>query len=100
MKKLLLICLLPLALAACNTPTVTTPTPAAVQSLAVGFCAYEPTIATVAKIISSSPYLDTADTIAKAICNAVTINPLADGPGPKNYRPQINGVIIQGHFVK
>lgn len=101
MKNLLLLCALALPLAACD-PNVEI---AKVQTQTVAACKFLPTAQTVAGIAAAlyAPatfYLDAAGTIADKICQAVTVNPLADGPGPKNYKPQVAGVLVKGSFVK
>lgn len=101
MNKLLMLCALALPLAACD-PNVET---AKVQGATVAACKYLPTAQTVigvAKALYSpaAAILDFSGTVAKSICNAVTVNPLADGPGARNYKPNVNGVPIEGHFVK
>ncbi len=71
------------------------------QKKAVEYCGYLATAATVADIfLSTNATYQTAEWIGKAICNAVTINPLADGPGAKNYKPHVNGVLVRGTFIK
>ncbi len=72
-----------------------------IQNAAANICRFVPTAKTVADILlSGSMGVQTALSIATSICNAVTINPLADGPGAKNYKPTVNGVRIRGQFIK
>ncbi len=72
-----------------------------IQNAAVQICRFVPTAQTVANILlSSNMTVATVLGIATSICNAVTINPLADGPGAKNYRPHVNGVPVRGTFIK
>jgi len=97
MKKFLL--LIPaLALAGCVTTTQVDENISQVQSYTRAFCKYVPTVATVAKILSSSTVVDTASGIAAGICSALSTAPLADGPGKSGayYR----GVLIEGKRVR
>lgn len=102
-----------IALAGCATvpdPLVTTgsPSPATVskvQTLAIAACAFEPTAATVAKLFTTSSLVTTADSIAQAICKAVTTNVQAEGNVPGRYIPAVKQpdgtlVIVKGKFKK
>ena len=101
MKKLVISAAFALTLASCAT-TPTNSNIAQIQQAAVNICKFLPTAQTVAGILisSSSMVLATANAVASAICSAVTTNPLADGPGAKNYKPHVNGVPVKGKFVK
>jgi hypothetical protein len=62
-------------------------------------CSFVPTVTTVAKILAAgNPIVDTASSVADAICAAVTTVPLADGPG--DSRPRVNGVVVEGKFIR
>jgi len=109
MKRLLATAALGLFLAGCAT-TSPTPNPGTpnwvkdVQATAVKVCGYLPIASTVLNIAATftgavAAYA-LAETVVTSICTAVTTNPLADGPGPRNYKPQVNGVRIQGQFVR
>lgn len=103
-----------IALAGCATSPLPslisngTPGPATVanvQATAIQICAFEPTAATVAKLVTSSDIVTTADAVAKAICNAVTTNVQAEGNVPGRYIPAVKQsdgtlVIIHGRKVK
>ena len=101
MKRFLILCAFAIPLAACSEADVKN-----VQAKAVTTCGYLPTAQTVANIAkvlyaSSAIVIDAASDIANKICNAVTTNPMADGPGKSvNYVPQVAGVPVKGKFVK
>ena len=103
MRNLIFACAFVFPLAACNTVdpngNAVAPSVSSVQSVATTICKYVPTAETVAKILTGWAGSVTADAIAGAICNAVTTNPLADGPNRDSYTPNVNGVVIHGHFV-
>lgn len=101
MKKILFALALIIPLAACSEADVKN-----VQAKAVASCGYLPTAQTVANIAKalyapSAIVIDATSDIANKICNAVTTNPMADGPGKSvNYIPQVAGVPVKGKFVK
>ena len=108
MKKFILIGALALALAGCQTAqdvatSITTATQTtkekikSVQGYAVALCGYLPIASTVVNIFSSG-YGSDVSAVGSAICNAVTSIPLADGPGDR--KPRVNGVLVQGKFIK
>ena len=72
-------------------------TPAQVQNAAVQACGFLPTAATVAGLITASPYLATASAVAGAICAAVAP---AKAGGKLRGAPMVNGVAIHGKFVR
>lgn len=95
MKKLLLVgCL---ALAGCQTAQMDQ-TISDVQRYTQLACSFVPTVETVAKVLAGGTVIDTASSIANAICTAMTTRPLADGPGDR--LPRVNGIVIKGKFVK
>lgn len=106
MKKLVLILALSLLLGACTAQDVATNIStstqtakdkvASVQSYATQLCRFIPTAGTVISIFNSGFANDVA-TVANAICNAVTTNPLADGPGDR--LPRVNGIVVKGKRV-
>ena len=79
-----------------NGQTVTI-TPADVQAAAVQACGFLPTAATVAGILTASPYLATATAVASAICAAVTPTKSASKLGAAV--PMVNGVVVHGKWV-
>lgn len=87
-----------LALAGCVTATQVDQKIAEVQSYTRSICKYVPTVATVAKILTTSTVVDSATSLAMGICSALSTAPLADGPGKSGayYR----GVLIEGRKVK
>lgn len=79
-------------------PTVTA-TITQVQNATVNLCAFVPTAATIAGIFASGNSLVSSITqAAQLICNAVASHPAAARRGA--FIPVVNGVRIQGHFVK
>lgn len=102
MKKLLL--LTALMLGGCGTtgtvsPENLTQTAKQIQTYTRTICAFVPTIATIATIISQGAIPVTQ--IAQDICAAVTTAPLADGPNPQQRSvAQVSGVVISGRFVR
>ena len=65
----------------------------------VDACGFLPTAATVANIIAAgNPSMMTATAIAGAICAAVTPKPPI--MGLMEAVPMVNGVPIEGHFVR
>lgn len=113
MKQILAVVILALSLSACATvgsgttqPQV--PPPAWVKSVQTGIvkaCGYLPLASTVAAVAATfvpgaTSAVALAETVINSICTAVTTNPLADGPGAKNYKPHVNGVRIKGQFVR
>lgn len=111
MKKMFLACAMigALALAGCNTTaqdvaskiTSTSQTATAkakeVQDYAVQLCGYLPYASAVISIFNSG-YSQNVATVGNAICSAVTNLPLADGPGKRE--PRVNGVLVQGKWVR
>ena len=72
-----------------------------IQKAAVAICKFLPAATFVTDLLLSGNVIaSSATSIAGKICEAVTINPLADGPGAKNYVPHVNGVRVRGTFVK
>ncbi len=72
-----------------------------IQAAAVAICKFLPAATFVSDLLLSGNVIATSATsIAAKICEAVTVNPLADGPGAKNYKPHVNGVRVRGTFVK
>lgn len=67
------------------------------QGYAEQICGYRPVLASAIAIFNSG-FSSSVDVVANAICNAVTSIPLADGPGDR--KPRVNGVVVQGKFVK
>ncbi len=102
MKKIIPI-VLALGLAGCATAPIS-PTNSGIkdiQNAAVAICRFLPAASFVADLLLSGNIIAlTAESVAAKICQAVTINPLADGPGAKNYKPHVNGVRVRGAFVK
>lgn len=97
MKKLLLIAALALPLAACASGGGTTISD--VQARTAKVCSFVPTATTVANILAArNSLVQSASSIANAICNAVTTRPLADGPGDR--KPRVNGVVVRGKFIR
>lgn len=109
MKKTIIVVSLGISLAGCgmsaqdvatNITTVAQTTNdkvTSVQSYALQICKFVPAASSVVNIFSSGYASDVA-TVAKAICDAVTTRPLADGPGDR--KPRVNGVVVNGAFVK
>lgn len=96
-----------LSLAGCasTAPDGTTTTPASqvtdvinkAQQVATQICGFVPTINTITNILSlGNPTLTTATSIAQAVCSAVTQRS-ARRNAP---RPNVQGVIVEGHFVR
>lgn len=102
MRKLLCVSALVFALNGCaSTGTGTGPTPADViaeaRNIAVAACGFLPAVSTVAGILAAgNPALTTASAVASAICAAVTAPAAARG----TRIPTVNGVPVQGSFVK
>lgn len=71
-----------------------------VQGIAVSICRFEPTAATVAKLIAAftgaGPLVDTATAIAEGICNTVGKTGARRGA----RAPKLHGVTIRGRFVR
>lgn len=74
------------------------PNPSKVRQIVTATCGFLPTLTSVASVISASPFVPAAGAVADAICDAVTTLPLADGPGDR--KPRVNGVVIEGRFVR
>jgi hypothetical protein len=93
-----------LLLAGCDTTDSAAKVSAAiadVQAKARQYCAFVPTAATVAELLKTMvPGLTGTVGVAQAICNAVTNNPMAEGPGKRQRFGQVSGVVIEGHLVK
>lgn len=96
-----------LALSACVSttapPTVTAASTALrVQAYAVRLCGYEPAIGFVARLLTSSSWVDEAADIAAAIC-AVVVQPqpasLGRHPAPPARPRTVRGVPVEGRFV-
>ena len=98
MKKILLALPLLGLLAACGTTSNIEDNISSVQSYTKTICKFVPTVATVAKIISTSLIIDSASGIAAGICAALATAPLADGPGKSGA--YYSGVRIEGRYVK
>ena len=108
MKRILAVSMLALFLSACATtgqPSQATPAWVKdVQGKIVAACGYLPLAQTVAEVaatfVGAGAAINLAGTVVQSICTAVTTNPLADGPGARNYKPRVNGVRIKGSFVR
>lgn len=108
MKKFLILGMLGFALAGCTTAkeiatTITTTTQSVTekaketQGYAVTVCGYLPALASVIAIFNSG-FSSNVAVVGNAVCDAVTSIPLADGPG--DHKPRVNGVVVQGKFVR
>jgi len=87
-----------LALAGCQT-TGTNSIVVQVQAAATLACSFVPTAATIIAIVAKgNPALATAAEMAAAICAAVVPKPAARLRGA--VAPSVDGVIVEGHFVK
>ena len=94
-----------IALAGCVTTSGTNSIVAEVQALTaaadafkVTACAFVPTATTIINIIAKgNPALATASEIATAICAAVAPKPALRRAA---LAPMVDGVIVEGHFVK
>lgn len=75
-------------------------TVAQIQSIAVQICRFEPTIATVTRIIATlagaGEFGTTATAVANSICAAVTAKSVRRG----GKGPTFRGVAIRGRFVR
>lgn len=109
MRLLFIPLLLALTLAGCVTDGVGTPSTGIgtnsgiknIQAAAVSICKYLPAATFVSNLLLSGNLIAmTAEAVAGKICEAVTLNPLADGPGAKNYKPHVNGIRVKGKFVR
>src|SRR5665213_1697799 len=88
-----------LALAGCQT-TGSNSVVTQVQTIAQAACAFVPTAATIIAIIAKgNPALATAAEMATAICAAV-VPKFAARRATSLVSPMVDGVIIEGHFVK
>jgi len=72
-----------------------------ITATAITICGFEPTAATVTNILATfipgaSPIAAIVEQVAQSICNAVT----AKGGRYGGAAPQVNGVPIDGHFIK
>ncbi len=100
MKKLAVLAAFMLAGCATGTP-VTSIGVKDIQNAAVAICKFLPAATFVTDLLLSGNIIaSSATSIAAKICEAVTVNPLADGPGAKNYVPHVNGIRVQGKFVR
>ena len=91
-----------IALASC-TPTTTAALITQIQQDAMAACSFLPTAETVTQLITAGNIkatagLDTGTTIANAICKSVATPPASSLK--KATIPMINGIQIQGIFVK
>ena len=72
-----------------------------VQNDAVLACSFLPTAATVANILAAgNPILVTAEAVAQAICAAITPTKTTAKLRGNMVLPEVNGVVIQGSWVK
>ncbi len=72
-----------------------------IQTAAVAICKFLPAATFISDLLLSGNVIaNSAEVIAARICQAVTTNPLADGPGARNYKPHVNGVRVRGNFVR
>lgn len=93
MTKLLIVGVLALGLAGCNTATGKFDITGA-QALAVKICSFEPTAQTVLNIFNTgSAAVDTASEIAAAICQAVNT------PRSAGTKPVVAGVVVEGRRI-
>lgn len=109
--KRLTILVLALALVGCSSEK-REETIAQVQKLTVQICSFLPSVKTVSDILSAgNPVVTGATAVAQAICDAVTANPTGVQPATflqiedeakptEKPCPEVNGVCIQGEFVK
>ena len=88
-----------IALGGCGTTGgLSAPTIAEVQAAAVAACSFLPTATTVANIIAAgNPLVDTAASIAAAICSALAAN--KSSARKRATVPTVNGIVIHGRFV-
>ncbi len=102
MKRIVV--LLALGLAGCATTPGNIGSPSGIkdiQAAAVAICKFLPAATFVSDLLLSGNVIATSATsIAAKICEAVTVNPLADGPGARNYKPHVNGIRVRGKFVR
>jgi len=86
-----------LALGGCVT-TSANPVVAQVSALTQLACSFVPTAATIIAIVAKgNPQLATAAEMAAAICAAVVPKPALRRAA---LAPMVDGVIVEGHFVK
>jgi hypothetical protein len=72
-----------------------------IRDEAVRLCGFLPTIETVAALIAVNPVVTTGFAIARRICQAVTKTYAASRVmGGDTLKPVVDGVVIEGHFVK
>jgi len=70
-----------------------------VQKQAIAICGYLPEPGFVSSLVEKAGYGDQYKA-ARAICNAVTTNPMAEGNRPGRYQPRVAGVRVKGKFVR
>lgn len=97
MKKILLASLVPLLLAACVSASSLTEQIRQVQDYTSTFCKFVPTVSVITALFNKDAGA-TVSGLGGAICNAISTQPLADGPGAKT--PRLNGVALKGTYLK
>lgn len=73
-----------------------------VQDGTIRLCSFLPDAKTVTAIFKTGKYRQIAediDSVISSVCNAVVINPKAEGPGGRRA-PSVAGVRIKGKFVR
>lgn len=105
-RHLMLGAVLALSLGACTVGSVTVPglpdlsgppTVSNVQKAIDGLCGVAVTATTLAKLISSSASVQTADAWARTVCGVVSTAPASDGPtGREKPIVRVNGVRLHG----
>lgn len=111
MRKFLIAACVGLSLAGCSatvpnggTGTAPSPLPAQVtnvietaQAVATQVCGFVPTVSTITNILSlGNPALSTATAVAQAICSAVSKR----SASRSSPRPNVQGIIVEGRFVR
>lgn len=93
--------LLPLLIASCTTvPQDNSTVGKIVQAVRLG-CSFEIARETVNALLrTQGAWGLTAVALADRICQAVTTNPKTEGPGGGRTTARLNGVRIQGHFIR
>lgn len=94
MKNLALIAVLSFAVVGCTAQQAADKIKE-VQAYTALACSFIPTVAVVASLFKTT-LGDNISAVGGAICNAVTVNPLAEGPGKRYRFGQVNGVVIKG----